>query len=118
MIDPMAMLFFAIFCSVAGQILMKVGMGQVGGIDTFNLTRLTNMLLNPFVFTGIGSYGVGFIAYLFALSKLEQSFAYPMFSLGYVLVAVFNWVFLHEPFSMTRLAGVVVIVFGVWLLGR
>jgi multidrug transporter EmrE-like cation transporter len=118
MINPMYMLFFAIFCSVTGQILMKIGMNQVGGIDQFSLPLLTNMLLNPFVFTGIGSYGVGFIAYLFALSKLEQSFAYPMFSLGYVLVAVFNWVFLHEAFSATRLAGVLIIVLGVYLLGR
>ena len=118
MINPMFMLFFAIFCSVAGQILMKIGMNQVGGIDQFDLSLMINMLLNPFVFSGIGSYGVGFIAYLFALSKLDQSFAYPMFSLGYVLVAVFNWVFLNEAFSATRLAGVIVIVFGVWLLGR
>jgi multidrug transporter EmrE-like cation transporter len=118
MINPMYMLFFAIFCSVAGQILMKIGMDQVGGIDQFSLPLLINMLLNPWVFTGIGSYGVGFIAYLFALSKLDQSFAYPMFSLGYVLVAVFNWVVLREAFSITRLAGVIVIVFGVWLLAR
>ena len=118
MINPMFMLFFAIFCSVVGQLLMKVGMDQVGGIDQFSLPLLMRMLFNPFVFSGIASYGVGFIAYLFALSKLDQSFAYPMFSLGYVLVAVFNWTFLHEPFSITRLAGVVVIVFGVWLLAR
>jgi multidrug transporter EmrE-like cation transporter len=114
----MFMLFFAILCSVVGQILMKIGMNQVGGIEQLDLGLLMNMLLNPYVFTGIGSYGVGFIAYLFALSKLDQSFAYPMFSLGYVLVAVFNWVFLHEPFSITRLAGVIVIIIGVALLGR
>lgn len=118
MINPMFMLFFAIFCSVTGQILMKVGMNQVGGIDSFDLSLMMQMLLNPFVFSGIASYGVGFIAYLFALSKLDQSFAYPMFALGYVLVAVFNWVFLHEAFSITRFAGVIIIVFGVWLLGR
>jgi len=118
MINPMIMLFIAIFCSVAGQILMKIGMGQVGGIDQVSLSVLFRMLFNPLVFSGIASYGVGFIFYLFALSKLEQSFAYPMFALGYVLVAIFNWTFLHEPFSATRLAAVLVIVFGVWLLAR
>lgn len=118
MINPMFMLFFAIFCSVTGQILMKIGMNQVGGIHQFSLPILMRMLFNPFVFSGIASYGVGFIAYLFALSKLDQSFAYPMFALGYVLVAVFNWTFLHEPFSMGRFAGVIIIVFGVWLLGK
>ncbi len=116
--NPMFMLFVAIFCSVVGQLLMKVGMNQVGGIEQFRLSILMRMLFNPFVFSGIASYGVGFIAYLFALSKLDQSFAYPMFALGYVLVAIFNWTVLHEAFSITRLAGVLVIVLGVWLLGR
>jgi len=118
MMSPMLMLFLAIFCSVAGQILMKLGMNQVGGISQFDPQLLIHMMLNPFVFSGIASYGVGFIFYLFALSKLEQSFAYPMFALGYVLVAVINWTFLGEPFSWTRFAGVVVIIAGVWLLGR
>jgi len=118
MLNPTVMLFIAIFCSVIGQILMKVGMNQVGGIDQFDIRLMINMFMNPFVFAGIASYGIGFIFYLFALSKLEQSFAYPMFSLGYVLVAIFNWVFLHEAFSVTRLAGVVIIIVGVALLGR
>jgi len=118
MLNPTVMLIAAIICSVAGQILMKIGMNQVGGIDRFQISLLINMFMNPYVFSGIASYGVGFIFYLFALSKLEQSFAYPMFSLGYVFVAIFNWVFLSEPFSMTRLAGVVIIVIGVALLGR
>ena len=118
MLNPMYMLFLAIFCSAAGQILMKVGMNQVGGISEFDLQRMIHMFLNPFVFSGIAAYGVGFIFYLFALSKLEQSFAYPMFALGYVLVAVVNWTFMGEPFSWTRFAGVVVIIAGVWLLGR
>ena len=41
-----------------------------------------------------------------------------MFSMGYVLVAVFNWTVMREPFTMTRLAGVLVILAGVWLLNR
>jgi multidrug transporter EmrE-like cation transporter len=118
MLNPMFMLFLAIVCSVVGQILMKFGMTQLGGIDNISLPILLQMLLNPLVFSGIASYGVGFIAYIFALSKLDQSFAYPMFSLGYVLVAVFNWTVMREPFSVTRLVGVVVILVGVWLLSR
>ncbi len=116
--NPMYMLFFAIACSAVGQILMKIGMTHLGGIAELNLQLLIKMLFHPWVFSGIACYGVGFIAYLFALSKLEQSFAYPMFALGYVLVAIVNWTLMGEPFSWTRLAGVVVIIFGVWLLGR
>ncbi len=116
--SPMVMLFFAVFAAVTGQLLMKIGMNQLGAIDTFSIPIFIHMILNPFVFCGIGSYGVGFIAYLFALSKLDQSFAYPMFALGYVIVAIFNWTLMHEPFKVTGLAGVLVILLGVWLVSR
>lgn len=118
MLDPRIMLLFAIVAAVAGQLLMKTGLNQIGAIDEVGVGIFLRMVFNPLVFSGIAAYGIGFIAYLFALSKLDQSFAYPMFALGYVLVAVFNWVVMHEPFSITRLAGVVVIILGVWLVSR
>ena len=116
--NPTVMLLLAVACATLGQILMKVGMNQVGAIDTVGLSVFFKMILNPFVFVGIGSYGIGFIFYLFALSKLDQSFAYPMFALGYVIVPVFNWVVMHEPFSITRLIGVAVVMLGVLLVSR
>lgn len=116
--SPMFMLFFAILCSVVGQVLLKFGMNQLGGMDAISLSVVFKMVFNPLVFSGMVCYGIGFIAYFFSLSKLDQSFAYPMFSMGYVLVAVFNWTVMREPFTMTRLAGVLVILAGVWLLNR
>jgi multidrug transporter EmrE-like cation transporter len=112
------MLFFAIFAAVVGQVLMKMGLNQVGSISGVNVSAFFSMVFNPLVFSGIASYGIGFIAYLFALTKLHQSFAYPMFALGYVLVPVFNWVVMHEPFSVTRLIGIFVVIAGVILISR
>jgi multidrug transporter EmrE-like cation transporter len=112
------MLFFAIFAAVVGQVLMKMGLNQVGSISGVNVSAFFSMVFNPLVFSGIASYGIGFIAYLFALTKLDQSFAYPMFALGYVLVPVFNWVVMHEPFSVTRLIGIFVVIAGVILISR
>ena len=116
--NPNFMLFLAITSAVAGQLLMKVGMDQVGAISSISLAVFLHMIFNPFVFVGIASYGVGFIFYLFALSKLPQSLAYPMFALGYVIVPVVNWLLWHEAFPITRAAGVVVILIGVWLVSR
>jgi len=116
--NPTAMLFFAIFAAVVGQVLMKMGLNQVGAISGINVSAFFSMVFNPLVFSGIVSYGIGFIAYLFALTELPQSFAYPMFALGYALIPIFNWVVLHEPFSVTRLIGIVVILAGVWLVSR
>lgn len=117
--DPKIMLFFAIFAAVTGQVLMNTGLKQLGPISGINLTVFFRMIFNPLVFGGIASYGIGFIAYLFALTKLDQSFAYPMFALGYAIVPVFNWVVMREQsFSITRLVGIVVILAGVYLVSR
>jgi multidrug transporter EmrE-like cation transporter len=116
--DPKIMLFFAIFAAVTGQVLMKTGLNQVGSISGINVSAFFKMIFNPLVFSGIASYGIGFIAYLFALTELPQSFAYPMFALGYAIIPIFNWVVMHEPFSVTRLVGIVVILGGVWLVSR
>lgn len=116
--DPRILLFFAIFAAVVGQLLMKSGLNQLGALSEINVAVFFRMIFNPFVFGGIVSYGVGFIAYLFALTKLDQSFAYPMFALGYILVPVFNWVVMHEPFSLTRLIGIFVVLAGVVMISR
>jgi drug/metabolite transporter (DMT)-like permease len=93
-------------------------MKQVGAISGVSVSAFIHMIMNPFVFIGIGAYGIGFIFYLFALSKLPQSLAYPMFALGYVVVPVFNALVWHEAFPVTRMAGVLVILAGVWLVSR
>lgn len=116
--DSKILLFFAIFAAVTGQLLMKTGLNQLGALTDINVAVFFRMVFNPYVFGGIVSYGVGFIAYLFALSRLDQSFAYPMFALGYVLVPLYNWLVMHEPFSVVRLAGIVLVLVGVSLISR
>lgn len=116
--DPKILLFFAIFAAVTGQLLMKTGLNQLGALTDINVAVFFRMVFNPYVFGGIVSYGIGFIAYLFALSRLDQSFAYPMFALGYVLVPLYNWIVMHEPFSITRLAGILLVLVGVSLISR
>ena len=116
--NPKFMLFFAIFAAVTGQVLMNTGLKQIGPISGVNVSVFFKMIFQPLVFGGIVSYGVGFIAYLFALTKLDQSFAYPMFALGYVIVPVFNWLVFHEPFSVLRLIGIFLVLGGVTLISR
>ncbi|MBC7232621.1 MAG: EamA family transporter [Chloroflexi bacterium] len=116
--DPKILLFSAIFAAVTGQLLMKTGLNQLGALTDINLAVFFRMVFNPYVFGGIASYGIGFIAYLFALSRLDQSFAYPMFALGYVLVPLYNWIVMHEPFSVARLVGILLVLVGVSLISR
>jgi uncharacterized membrane protein len=50
------------------------------------------------------------------LSWADLSYVLPVTSVGYVLVAVIGRVFLHESISVTRWAGIVLIMAGVALV--
>lgn len=118
MVNPLALVLAAVALGAVGQFLMKSGMNRVGAIDSVSLGMFTRMFSNPMVILGFATYGVSSICYLAALSRLDLSVAYPMVGLGYILVMLISWLFLHEPVSPVRWLGALLIVGGVWLVGR
>lgn len=116
------LIFLAALIGVAGQLLLKVGVGQVGRIDGSALKNLGGLLsrvcLNPWVVLGIATYGLGAVVWIVVLSRVQLSFAYPLLGLSYVLVVLSSALFLHERVSPSRWLGVLLIVAGVALVGR
>jgi multidrug transporter EmrE-like cation transporter len=58
------------------------------------------------------------VLWLVALSRVDVSLAYPMLSLGYVVNALAAWWLFGETLGPGRVAGLVLILAGVWLLAR
>jgi len=109
-----------VFLTVTAQIMLKYGMNKVGKIDSFeNLRTLAiKAISNPFVIGGIGIFGFTSILWLIVLSRVEISVAYPMLSLGYVLVMLWGWLVFDEKVSIIRFLGVILICLGVFLITR
>jgi multidrug transporter EmrE-like cation transporter len=63
-------------------------------------------------------YGASLCVWLAALSKAPVSTAYPMLSLGYVVVAVVSVAWLGESMTPVKIAGIALICLGVVLLTR
>ncbi len=107
----------AVFCvllSSAAQIAMKRGMGAPGSADV-GATYL-HALTSPLVWLGLVLYGASAVLWLWVLSRLDVSLAYPLVSLGFVVTMVLGVLWLGEPFSWLRVAGCTLIVVGVSLL--
>ena len=102
------------------QVTMKHGMNQIGDISNiwqlFNFNTLFKIFTNPFVFIGIIIHIVAAILWLGALSSLEVSFIYPLLSLGYVVTAVFAWIFLKESINLFRWLGIIFVIVGCFLI--
>ncbi|UUX96842.1 multidrug efflux SMR transporter [Aquabacterium sp. J223] len=72
----------------------------------------------PYVVGGLVLYFASALVWLAVLTRVPLSAAYPFVGLGFVLTLLFGWLVLGESPSVARLAGTLLIVAGVVLVGR
>ena len=104
-----------IFTSI-GQILQKIGSGRVKNEHLNIGVKSIFVFFDSFIFGALIMLFFATIFYLFALSKLPLSIAYPMLSSGYVLVVLMSKIFLKEKVSLRRWLGVFIIIIGIFII--
>jgi len=108
-----------VLLNAVAQLLLKAGANKVGpltlGAAGF-FGSMRDLFLSAPVFAGLVCYVLSVGVWLVALTRVEVSVAYPMLSLGYVVNAIAAWILFGEVLSATRLAGILVILVGVYLL--
>jgi drug/metabolite transporter (DMT)-like permease len=96
-----------------GDTLLSHGMSQVGQVSFSNLGLLFTALRNPWVIAGILLLLGFFASYLTALSWADLTFVLPATAFGYIVVALLAHFWQHEHISLSRWAGILLIVGGV-----
>jgi multidrug transporter EmrE-like cation transporter len=76
------------------------------------------LLKSTFFWGGMLCYATSVCVWIAALSKAPVSTAYPMLSLGYVVVAVVSTLWLGEILSPAKVLGIALICAGVVLVSR
>ncbi|MCA1553237.1 MAG: EamA family transporter [Chloroflexi bacterium] len=111
-----------IISSVAGQLLLKLGMRNAGGFALDTIQRdplvLIRILLNPFVFIGLVLYVVNVFLWFDIISKSDLSYVYPFLSMSYAAVVFASWLVLGESLTWQRVVGVGIISVGVWIVAQ
>jgi multidrug transporter EmrE-like cation transporter len=99
---------------------MKQGMRKFGEVTFDNniLITITKMFLLPNVLLGLLFYAVSTVFWLVALSKIELSVAYPMLSVGYILLMIISYFLLNETITVYKVIGTLLVVAGVTLISR
>jgi len=115
------LILVSVILAVLGQLSMKQGMLKVGYVP-LELAKFgssfSRIITTPFVLLGLFLYGVSTMFWLVVLSRVELSYAYPMISIGYVLVVFLSWLLLHEHISSSKIFGILLICSGVLLISR
>ena len=108
--------------NAAAQLLLKVATRPLAHFSEFNAATLVSSILIlmksvPF-WSGMLCYAASVCVWLAALSKAPVSTAYPMLSLGYVVVAAISVLWLGENMTTAKLCGIALICVGVVLVSR
>ncbi|RLE07399.1 hypothetical protein DRZ78_03025 [Candidatus Aerophobetes bacterium] len=118
---PELLIFISVGLGVLGQLSMKQGMSKIGLVSFGFPTLLSNLLriiTAPFVLLGLFLYAISTIFWLVVLSRVDLSYAYPMISIGYVLILILSWALFNEHISSIRALGVLLICIGVFLISK
>ncbi len=100
-----------LFGAVA-QILIKTGANSLAGASVLAMIR------NAPLMAGYSLYGISAALLVLALRDGELSILYPVISLTYVWVTFLSVLIFHESINVFKIAGVLIIVVGVAVLGR
>ena len=106
------LVFLCTLLGAAGQVLIKFGAN--GLTRSHPLAMLTNVPL----LAGYTLYGLMTLLFVYALRDEDLSFVYPIISLTYVWVTGLSVYFFHEMLNPFKVLGVLIIVAGVFVLGK
>lgn len=115
---PMALVSIAL--GAIGQVLLKLA-SRGGTLSLFGPgmgQSLLRLALNPYFLVGVVCFVSSMLVWVKVLSSAQLATAYPVVSLGYVLVAALSWVFLGEHINVRQAVAIGVIIAGVVMLGR
>ena len=117
----LALVLTGVLLNAIAQRLLTAGAGSLAQVElrVSNAMAIAGKLVfNVPIIAGLGCYVLSVVFWILALARVEVSVAYPMLSLGYVVNALAAWWLFDENLSGTRLAGIGVILVGVWLVAR
>lgn len=107
----------AVGLTVAGQVLVKMGMDQVGAF-TFSLSMFIEAFTEWRVVLGfILAFG-GSVFWLGVVSRVPFSVAYPLLSMSYIFGLISAYVIFHERISLGNVFGTLLICIGIVLAAR
>jgi len=100
-------------CAPLGDTCLSRGMTNLPRISLIHPGSLIAAVFTPWVAAGIALLIGFFSSYLTALSWADLTFVLPATAFGNVIVAFLARFWLHEPISIQRWAGIVLITVGV-----
>ena len=115
------LILLAVLFNTTAQLLLKLGMAKIGvfAFSWHNFAPIVfKAISSPWILAGVCVYVGSLGVWLMVLSRIPVSIAYPMVSLAYITSAIAAYYLLGEDLSLARIAGIIVILIGVYLVAK
>lgn len=111
------LLLLSILPGAFGQFLLKLGASKLGKVTISNsLNHVFSIITTPELLIGLVCYGLGAIAYIMLLTRVNLSIAGPSVALMYVFSVLLGYFAFQEPIPTSRVFGLGFLVCGVILI--
>jgi drug/metabolite transporter (DMT)-like permease len=107
--SSIAFVLIGSFFGSFGAVFLKLGAEHMKG-------SLARLLTNYWLATGIFFYLLSSVFYMMGVSQGQLTVLYPMVSLGYIWAILWARLFFKEPFTLAKISGLLMIIFGVGLI--
>jgi multidrug transporter EmrE-like cation transporter len=117
----LCIILLTVSVSACAQLLLKLGMKEIdtaNGMLSNGISSLLHVIFSPLVFSGLTVYGLSTIAWLWVLSKVDLSIAYPFLGISFIFTLLFGVFLLDEELSAYKLIGTLMIVMGCFLVAK
>jgi drug/metabolite transporter (DMT)-like permease len=104
------------------QLLLKLGLAAHGEFPVHAwapmAAYLASIAFEPLIWLALIFLVLAFLTWLAIIARVDLSKAHPATSFSYVTVSLGSAVFLHESLSAMKLAGILLIILGVFLVAE
>lgn len=118
----LVVILVTVFMSACAQLMLKLGASAALPAGPSSpqgiLETLMRVLLSPMIIGGIFIYGISVLVWIWVLSRVELSVAYPFVGLSFIFTLVFGVGFLGEAISIAKVAGTLLIIVGCVLVAN
>jgi len=109
------LILLSVFLNWSAQILLKLWMPLVNFKDSY-LNIIYSTFTNIYVLLWLFAYWISIVLWMYVLSKVEVSFAYPFLSLGFIFVMLTWMFFLWETVNLYKILWMCFIIIGVFFI--
>ena len=108
----------SVMLAACGHLMIKAGLNGAISIaaHAMLIERLLIYFKQPLVVVGLGIYGIGTAMWVFAVSKHDISYVFPITALNYVLVTLGGMFLFSESIPLKRWLGICVVIIGVAMM--